>query len=81
MQTGDQFVRLEYQGDLKGFKSFSTPTEAFLANPDVRADVSLKIVFKFPVPVLPQGVEIKAIEQALKRNPVDRLHFTAKVLY
>ena len=81
MQTGDQFVRLEYQGDLKGFKSFSTPTEAFLANPDVRADVSLKIVFKFPVPVLPQGVEIKAIEQALKRNPVDRLHFTAKILY
>ena len=81
MQTGDQFVRLEYQGNLKGFKSFSTPTEAFLANPGVKAEVSLKIVFKFATAIQPQGTEMMAIEQALGRNPVDRLHFTAKVLY
>lgn len=81
IQTGDQFVRLEYQGNVKGFQSFSTPTNTLLATTDVRADVSLKITFEFATPIQPQGVEMKAIEQALGRNPVDRLNLRIKVLY
>lgn len=81
VQTGDQFVRLEYQGNVKGFQSFANPTNTLLASPDVRADVSLKITFEFASSIEPQGVEMKAIEQALLRNPVDRLSLTTKVLY
>ncbi|BAU16040.1 hypothetical protein LEP3755_66070 (plasmid) [Leptolyngbya sp. NIES-3755] len=81
IQTGDQFVRLEYQGNVKGFQSFANPTNTLLAVPDVRADVSLKITFEFAAAIEPQGVEMKAIEQALLRNPVDRLSLTTKVLY
>ncbi|MGV0028412.1 ATP-binding protein [Phormidesmis priestleyi] len=81
IQTGDQFVRLEYQGNVKGFQSFASPTNTLLGAADVRADVSLKITFEFAAPIEPQGLEMKAIEQALGRNPVDRLHLTAKVVY
>jgi hypothetical protein len=81
MNLAEQFVRLEYQGNVKGFQSFATPINGFLSNPEVRAEVALRIVFEFVVPVLPQGPEMQAIEQALGRNPVDQLHLTAKVLY
>jgi hypothetical protein len=47
----------------------------------VKAETSLRITFAFPDPVLPEGVEMKAIAQALGRNPVDRLHLTVQVLY
>jgi Protein of unknown function (DUF499) len=81
MNLAEQFVRLEYQGNVKGFQSFATPINAFLSNPEVRAEVALRIIFEFVTPVLPKGPEMQAIEQALGRNPVDRLHLTAKVLY
>lgn len=81
IQTGEQFVRLEYQGNVKGFQSFSTPTNTLLGTPEVRAEVSLKLIFEFAAPIQPEGIEMKAIEQALLRNPVDRLNLTIKVLY
>ena len=81
IQTGEQFVRLEYQGNVKGFGSFQNPTTALLGSPDVKAETSLRITFAFSDPVLPEGVEMKAIEQALGKNPVDRLHLTVQVLY
>jgi hypothetical protein len=81
IQTGEQFVRLEYQGNVKGFSSFQNPTTALLSSPDVKAETSLRITFAFPDPVLPEGNEMKAIAQALGRNPVDRLHLMVQVLY
>jgi hypothetical protein len=81
MNLAEQFVRLEYQGNVKGFQSFATPINGFLSNPEVRAEVALRIIFEFAAPVLPKGPEMQAIESALGRNPVDRLHLTAKVLY
>jgi|GEM_PF-347669 len=81
IQTGEQFVRLEYQGNVKGFNSFQNPISPLLGNPDVKAETSLRITFAFSDPVLPEGVEMKAIAQALGRNPVDRLHLTVQVLY
>ncbi|GAP99684.1 ATP-binding protein [Leptolyngbya sp. NIES-2104] len=81
IQGGDQFVRLEYQGNIKGFQSYASPTNTLLSTPEVRADVSLKITIEFTTPVQPEGVEMKAIEQALGRNPVNRLNLTVKVIY
>jgi hypothetical protein len=81
MDVAEQFVRLEYQGNVKGFQNFATPVNGLLSNSEVRADVALRIIFEFVAPVLPQGPEMQAIEQALGRNPVDRLHLSAKVLY
>ena len=81
IQTGDQFVRLEYQGPVRGFQSFLNPTNALLGSPDVQANVMLKLVIEFGAPVEPEGQEIRAIAQALSRNPVDRLNLTARVIY
>jgi hypothetical protein len=81
IQTGDQFVRLEYQGAMRGFQSFLTPTNALLNSADVQANVLLKLTIEFASPVEPQGQEMGAIAQALSRNPVDRLNLTARVTY
>lgn len=81
IQTGDQFVRLEYQGSRQGFQSFSTAINTLLSSPEVQANVMLKLVIEFVSPVEPQGQELGAIAQALSRNPVDRLNLTARVTY
>ncbi|MEX0272045.1 hypothetical protein AB3R30_23250 [Leptolyngbyaceae cyanobacterium UHCC 1019] len=81
LQTGDQFVRLEYQGSMRGFQSFLTPTNVLLGSPDVQANVMLKLVLEFASPVASDGQEVEAIAQALGRNPVDRLNLTARVTY
>lgn len=81
IQTGDQFVRLVYQGPAKGFQSYLTPTNALLVNPDVKAQVNLKLIFTFEQPVQPQSPEISSVMQALNRNPVERLNLSAQVVY
>ena len=79
--VNEQFIRLEYQGPVKGFQSFQGAVNTLLSSPDVKADVSLKLVFEFSSPVQPNGAEISNIKVALNRNPVDRLSLTAKVTY
>ncbi|MBC1220973.1 ATP-binding protein [Nostoc sp. UCD121] len=79
--VNEQFIRLEYQGPVKGFQSFQGAVNTLLSSPDVKADVSLKLVFEFSSPVQPNGAEISNIKQALNRNPVDRLNLTVKVTY
>lgn len=81
IQTGDQFVRLEYQGPMLWFQSFFTPTTALLNNQDARANVAIKLIFELNSPIPPGGSEINAISQALSRNPVERMNLTAKVTY
>jgi Protein of unknown function (DUF499) len=79
--VNEQFIRLEYQGPVKGFQSFQGAVNTLLSSPDVKADVSMKLVFEFSSPVQPNGAEISNIKQALNRNPVDRLNLTVKVTY
>jgi hypothetical protein len=67
--VAEQFVRMEYQGNVKGFQSFATPSNGILSNPDVRAEVSLRIIFEFAAPILADRPEMQAIEPALGRNP------------
>jgi Protein of unknown function (DUF499) len=81
ISTGEQFVRLEYQGALKGFQSFQAAVNALLNTNDVKADVSLKLEFKFSSPIEPNGSEISNIKSALNRNPVERLNLLVKVTY
>jgi hypothetical protein len=81
IQTGEQFVRLEYQGPMRGFQSFFTPTNALLNTSEVQATVSMMLRFQFESPVAPSGPEISAIAQALGRNPVERLNLSVKVRY
>lgn len=81
IQAGEQFVRLEYQGSIKGFQSFFTPTNALLSNPETQANVALKLVFEFATPIQPQGNEIVEITKAFGRNPVERMNLIAKVKY
>ncbi|MHC5855124.1 ATP-binding protein [Nostoc sp.] len=79
--VNEQFIRLEYQGPVKGFQSFQGAVNTLLSSLDVKADVSLKLVFEFSSPVQPNGAEISTIKGALNRNPVERLNLMAKVTY
>jgi hypothetical protein len=81
IQVGDQFVRVEYQGPVKGFQPFFTPLNALLNSPDVQGNISFKLTIEFQPAILPRGTELNQIQQQLNRNPVDRLNLTAKVNY
>ncbi|MFN6032774.1 MAG: hypothetical protein ACK48B_01705, partial [Dolichospermum sp.] len=65
----------------KGFSSFQNTLNTLLNSPDVKADVFLKLEFKFSSPILPEGAEISHIRNILNRNPVDRLNLMAKLTY
>jgi Protein of unknown function (DUF499) len=82
IQTGDdQFVRLEYQGQMKGFQSFFNTINALLNNPETKGDVNLKLIVDFEPGISPQSKELNDIQQALKRNAADRISLNAKVKY
>jgi hypothetical protein len=79
IQAGEQFVRLIYQGNPRGFQPFMNPTNTLLGSADVKADVILNLVFQLEVS--PQSMEMNIIKQALERNPVDKIALIAKVDY
>lgn len=81
IQAQGQFVRLEYQGDSKGFSSFFNTLNTLLNAPNVQADLNLKFSFEFKENVNPEGSEINLIYQGLQRNPVERLNLNVKVNY
>ncbi|MEG5136317.1 MULTISPECIES: ATP-binding protein [unclassified Microcoleus] len=81
IQTSDQFVRLEYQGQMRGFQSFFSTINSLLNSPDAEATVSLKLTLEFKPVVSANASDISSIKQALDRNPVERLSLTAKVVY
>jgi hypothetical protein len=74
-------VRLEYQGSEKGFKPFQVTLNHLVSTPEVKAELLLKIEFKFPSPIMVEGVEIGDIKKALERNPVNNLNLVAKFSY
>ena len=80
IQAGDdQFVRLEYQGQVRGFQSFFNTINGLLNSPEAQADVNLKLIIDFEPSISPQGKELNDIHQALKRNAADRISLNAKV--
>ena len=82
IQAGnDQFVRLEYQGQVRGFQSFFNTINGLLNSPEAQADVNLKLIFDFESGISPQSKELNDIHQALKRNPAERISLNAKVKY
>ena len=81
IQMDKQFVRLDYQGGLRGFQGFLNPVNALLNTEGVRANVSLKLTFTFNPAIATDGNELVILQQALMRNPVDRLSLTARVSY
>ncbi|MGB3299448.1 MAG: DUF499 domain-containing protein [Phormidesmis sp.] len=81
IQTGQQYVRLEYQGDTRGFQSFFSTLNGLLNQPETQANLTLKIMFSFDPSIAAEGAEIKALQQALNRNPVERMNLQARVEY
>jgi len=81
IQMDKQFVRFDYQGGLRGFEGFKNPIIALLGVEGVRANVSLKLTFSFEPAIATDGNELVILQQALMRNPVDRLSLTARVSY
>jgi hypothetical protein len=58
LQTGEQFVRLEYQGNVKGFQSFFSTINTLLNTSETQANVMLKLIFEFSQPLEPGNVLI-----------------------
>jgi hypothetical protein len=81
IQMDKQFVRLDYQGGLRGFQGFLNPVNSLLNTEGVRANVSLKLTFTFEPAIATDGNELVILQQALLRNPVERLSLTARVSY
>ncbi len=81
IQIDKQFVRFDYQGGLRSFQGFATPINALLHTEGVRANVSLKLTFTFEPAIATDSNELVILQQALLRNPVDRLSLTARVSY
>ena len=79
--SNDQFVRLEYQGQVRGFQSFFNTINGLLNSPEAQADVNLKLIFDFETGISPQSKELNDIHQALKRNPAERISLNASVKY
>ncbi|NBD34096.1 MAG: DUF499 domain-containing protein [Cyanobacteria bacterium] len=81
IQSGGQFIRLEYQGEYKGFQGFFSTLNNLLNQPNATADVNLKIILEFEQGIVPNGNEFNIIEQNLTRNPVERLDLGINVEY
>ena len=81
IKTGDQFVRLEYQGAMRGFQSFFSTINNLLNTPDAKANVSLKLTLEFQPALSAKASDISSIKQALDRNPVERLSLMVRVVY
>ena len=81
VQTGQQFARLEYQGDVRGFQSFFNIMNSMLNQPETQANVMLKIVFRFDPAVAIEGSEVKQLRDAINRNPVERMRLQVRVEY
>ena len=82
IQAGnDQFVRLEYQGQVRGFQNFFNTINGLLNSPEAQADVNLKLIVNFESGISPQSKELNDIHQALKRNPAERIFLNARLTY
>ena len=82
IQAGnDQFVRLEYQGQVRGFQSFFSTINGLLNSPEAQADVNLKLIINFEPGISPQSKELNDIHEALKRNPAERISLSTQVKY
>jgi len=81
VQTGQQFVRLEYQGDVRGFQSFFSTLNGMLNLPETQANLTLTVSLKLDAPIAPDGAEMQGLQQALTRNPVDRMNLRVRVEY
>ena len=79
IRTGEQFVRLEYQGKVRGFQSLFSTINNLLNAPDTEADVYLKVSLDISTEIEPQGVVIQSIQQSLDRNQVERLRLKATI--
>jgi hypothetical protein len=80
IRTGEQFVKLEYQGKVRGFQSLFSTINNLLNAPDTEADVYLKVSLDISTEIEPQGVEIQAMKQSLDRNQIERLRFKATIV-
>jgi len=72
---------LDYQGDVRGFQSFFSTINGLLNQPETQATLNLQIKFKFDPAIAPNSPELKALQQALTRNPVERLNLLVRVEY
>jgi hypothetical protein len=82
VQSGSgQFLRLEYQGDQRGFSTTANVVKQFLMQPGANGSAVLSYRFDFDPPVAIASPAIIQIEQGLTRNPVDRLILSVTVEY
>ncbi len=77
IQAPEQFMRIEYQGEVSNFRTLFNTVNSLLNIPNNEAIISLTITLDFVNPIVPDGMEFNLIFDHLKRNPVDRLSLRA----
>ncbi|MBE9221372.1 ATP-binding protein [Cyanobacterium stanieri LEGE 03274] len=80
IQAPEQFLRLEYQGEVNNFRTLFNTVNSLLNIPNNEAIISLTITLDFVNPIVPDGTEFNMIFDHLKRNPVDRLSLRAMLV-
>ena len=82
IQSQGQFIRFEYQGDMRGQQSFLGAIMNLLNNPNLNnPEIFLKLSFEFPEAVMLTSPAYQHIVNQLSGNPVERLSLMAKVTY
>jgi hypothetical protein len=81
IQSANQFLRFEYQGDLRGQQDFYRAIMTLLNNPMIEAQISLKLSLEFSEVVALESPAFKHIPNQLSNNPVDRLNLVVRVNY
>lgn len=81
LQAHGQYTRLEYQGDYRGYQGFLGPLNTLLNTPEIQGQAMLTLRFEFEKPIAAIGGILDEINQALGKNPVDRLRLHFQVGY
>lgn len=82
IQSQGQFIRFEYQGDMRGQHSFLGAIMNLLNNPNLdNPEIFFKLSFEFSEAVALESPAFQQIRNQLSGNPVERLSLMAKVIY
>ena len=81
IRAAGQFLRLEYEGDIRGFQACFSTANSFLNQKDIEVELSLSVHLSFDPAIEPSSNHLQKIQQNLTRNPVERLSLWVQVGY
>ena len=81
IRAAGQFLRLEYEGDIRGFQACFSTANTFLNQKETEVELSLSVDLSFDPAIEPGSNPLLKLQQNLTRNPVERLSLRVQVGY